>query len=103
MMNRSRFLAFRTEGQARLEPLFSLGTKMALLTTALLTVSFALCVTLTLGLARHEIRDNLEARISQHSDFLALASGAFVASNGQADRARLLRLCEQWLDEPAVI
>ncbi|MFA5975475.1 MAG: GAF domain-containing protein [Elusimicrobiota bacterium] len=101
MMEKTETVPSAPRGEPPL--LFSLGTKLALLTTALLAVSFACCAGLTLMLARQSIRNDLQAKMSQTSHYLAVASQEFVARGGEADQQQLARLSQQFLEEPALL
>jgi signal transduction histidine kinase len=83
--------------------ILSLGSKMLLLTSGLLVLSFALCGALTLSLARHLVRNGIAMKVSQESDFLAAASAGAFDQAGQANRGRLTALCEQLNKEAEIL
>jgi signal transduction histidine kinase len=83
--------------------LFSLGTKMLLVTTGLLMLSFAICSAVTLTMARRMVRSDLEIKVSRESGFMAAASQALVQRASPSDREELQRLLAHLTEEPEIL
>src|SRR6185437_10262364 len=82
--------------------LFSLGTKMVLVTACVLLASFGLCALATLSLTRQLLKSELQVTAARRSGFLAEASEDLVSRDLPADRRRLETLAGDFMGDPAL-